>query len=189
MDLDILDYLSTIRDNRRKQGLRYPLPKMLALVLVSTLAGRVGYRAITRFCKKHEKYLSRVLELKHGVPSHVSLTTIVEGVNCEEFEKAINAWSRSKRKDSRERSKSKGKNVISLDGKAIKSSVKNATSKSQNFIAFVNAFCADTEIVLTSLSYENGKGSEQQKLRDLIGEMGIKGAVFTADAAHPSKKL
>jgi len=162
---------------------------MLALVLIGTLAGRVGYRAITRFCKEHERYLSKVLELKHGVPSHVSLTTIIEGVDYAEFEKTINAWSRSKRKDSKLSSKSKGKNVISLDGKAIKSSVKNAISKSQNFIAFVNAFCAENEIVLTSLSYENGKGSEQQILRDLINELGIKGAVFTADAAHPSKKL
>ncbi len=189
MDLDILNYLSLISDRRRKQGIRYPQHKMLALILIGTLAGRVGYRSITRFCKEHEAYLSKVLKLKHGVPSHVSLTAIVEGVDYKEFERSINDWSKSKRKDQKNSSKAKLKNVISLDGKAIKSSVKNGTSKSQNFIAFVNAFCSENEIVVTSIAYENGKGSEQQTLRDLIVELGIKGAVFTADAAHPSKKL
>ena len=136
-----------------------------------------------------EAYLSKILELKHGVPSHVSLTAIVEGVDYKEFERSINHWSKSKRTERKRSSKDKTKNVISLDGKAIKSSVKNGTSKSQNFIAFVNAFCSENEIVVTSMAYENGKGSEQQTLRDLIAELGIKGAVFTADAAHPSKNL
>ena len=79
--------------------------------------------------------------------------------------------------------------MISLDGKAIKSSVKNGLSKSQNFISFVNAFCAEKQIVLTTLAYEHKKENEQDKLRELISELGIKNAVFTADAAHPSKKL
>lgn len=183
---NILKYLSEIPDKRRRQGIRYTQSNVLALVLIGTLAGRVGYRAITRFCKDHEAALSKALKLKHGVPSHVSMTAIIENVEFVEFQRAINRWSKSKYRDKKKIKQER--NVISLDGKAIKSSVKNGLSKSQNFIAFVNAFCSKKEIVITSLAYENGKGSEQQTLRNLIVELGIKGAVFTADAAHQSKK-
>jgi len=187
MSSNILSYLSKIPDSRRKQGLRYPQDKMLALVLIGTLAGRVGFRSITRFCKAHEKHLSKVLDLKHGVPSHVSLTSIIDKVSYKDFERAVNNWSKSKKKISKKNYAQK--NLISIDGKAIRSSVRNGISKSQNFVAFVNAFCLDKEIVLTSIAYENGNGNEREILRDLINELGIKNAVITADAAHPSKKL
>jgi len=124
------------------------------------------------------------------VPSHVSLTAIVEGVDFEEVEKAVNDWSKSKFsfRTKKGKLKSPKDRVIALDGKAIKASVKNGTSNSQNFIAFVNAFCAKQEHVLSALAYENGKTSEQINLRKLVETLGVEGAVFTMDAIHDSKK-
>lgn len=190
MSKSILEYLSEVPDKRRKQGQRYPLDKMLGLILLGTFAGRVGYRAISRFGKEHESYLTKVFNLKHGTPSHVSLTAIVEGVEFEDVEKAVNDWSKSKFSFKTKKNKLKPANdrVIALDGKAIKASVKNGTSKSQNFIAFVNAFCAKQEHVLSGLAYENGKASEQANLRKLVKTLGVEGAIFTMDALHDSKK-
>lgn len=187
MSRNILYFLSKIPDKRRKQGQRYPLDKMLCLVLLGTLSGRVGYRSISRFGKENEAYLSKVFGLKHGTPSHVSLTAIIEGVRFKDFQKAINDWGVAKYKSTQSQKKITNQ-IIALDGKAIKSSVKNGQSKSQNFIAFVNAFCTSQEYVLGSLAYENGKTGEGRTLQKLIEELGIKGAVFTMDANHDSKK-
>lgn len=185
-NVSLLTVLSEIPDKRRKQGIRYSQEKVLALVLIASLAGRVGYRSITRFCKSHEVILSKLLGLKHGVPSHVSMTAIVEQVSPADFERAINKWSVSHYNLGE--SNSSAEQVISLDGKAIKSSVKNGIEKSQSFIVSVNAFCSNTELVLTSRSYESGKGSEQATLRNIINELALENVVFTADAAHSSKK-
>lgn len=187
MQENILYYLSKIPDKRRKQGRRYPLDKMLCLVLLGTLSGRVGYRSISRFGKENEAYLSRIFGLKHGTPSHVSLTSIIEGVDFKDFQKAINEWGVARYSKVQSKGTS-AKQVVALDGKAIKSSVKDGTSKSQNFIAFVNAFSINRECVLGALSYENGKTGEGVVLRELVEELGIKGAIFTMDARHDSKK-
>jgi hypothetical protein len=185
--MSILEYLSEIPDSRRKQGQRYPLDKMLCLVLLGTLAGRVGYRAISRFGKEHEAYISKILGLKHGTPSHVSLTSIIDNIDFEDFQKAVNKWSMSKYGESSETGKGT-KKLIALDGKSIKSSVEKGQSSKQNFVAFVNAFCLDQEHIVGAMAYENGKGSEIEVVRDLIKELGIKEAVFTLDANHESKK-
>lgn len=180
---NIIDYLSKVPDKRRKQGIRYALDKTLALMLIGTMAGCVGYRSIARFCKDHEKLLSKAFDLKHGVPSHVSLIAIVTSVDLEDFQKAVNEWSKSKLKGTK-----KGGSVIAIDGKAIKASVNEGTSKEQNFISFVHAFCVSEQIVIGSLAFENKKLSETEVVRTMIEMLGMKGAIFTLDANHDSKK-
>lgn len=180
---NIIEYLSKIPDNRRKQGLRYPLDKTLALMLIGTMAGCVGYRSIARFCKDHEDLLSKTFDLKHGVPSHVSLTAIVKNVDLEDFQRSVNEWSKSRFKASK-----KGSSTIAIDGKAIKASVKLGTSKEQNFIAFAHAFCVSEQLVIGSLAFENKRVSEIEVVRQMIQMLGIKGAIITLDANHDSKK-
>lgn len=179
----ILEYLSKIPDKRRKQGIRYPLDKTLALMLIGTMAGCVGYRSVARFCKEQDKLLSKAFGLKHGVPSHVSLTAIVESVDLEDFQSALNQWAQSKILTGQKESK-----VIAIDGKSIKASVESGISKEQNFIAFVHAFCVDHQLLLGALAFENKKQGEIEVVRQLIGTLGIRQAVFTLDAMHDSKK-
>lgn len=181
--MSLLAYLSKIEDPRRKQGQRYPLGEMLLLVILGTLAGRVGYRAISRFGKEHEAYLSKVLNLKHGVPSHVSLTKIVDQTDINTLEKAVNEWFVS------EMGTTKSKRVIALDGKAVKASVRQGTSNYQSTVALVNSFCLEKGLVLGALSYENTKGKkgEVSVLKDLVETLGITDAIFTADANHAKK--
>lgn len=177
----ILEYLSTIEDKRRKQGLRYPMDKTLAMMLMGTMAGCVGYRSVARFCKNQEELLTKAFDLKHGVPSHVSLSKIVDGVDLSAFEKALGEWAQSQLEPGESK-------VIAMDAKSIKSSVEAATSKEQNFIAFVHAFCVEQQLVVGALSYENKQDGEPQVARQLLEQLGMKGAIFTLDARHDSKK-
>lgn len=150
-------------------------------MLIGTMAGCTGYRSVSRFCQAHAAYLSKSLGFKHGLPSHVSLTAIVSGVSLESFESALRNWSLS-RLDYRAPA------VISVDGKAIKSSVVQGLNQSQNFVSVVSAFCASQGLVVGCVSYENKYGSEIEVVRQVIEVLGLKGAVFTLDAAHDSKK-
>lgn len=181
--MDILLHLSHLPDTRRKQGLRYALDKTMVLMLIGAMAGCVGYRCVARFCKRHEGYLSKILDLKHGVPSHVSLTSIVDSVDLEGFEQALKEWGLSKM-----RTQCTSPNVIAIDGKAIKSSVTSGVSRQQNFISVVHAFCVSQELVVGSVSYENKNQDEGQIVRQMIEMLGIKGALYTLDANHDSKK-
>lgn len=121
--------------------------------------------------------------MKHGVPSHVSLTAIVEQVELEAFQKAINEWAKSKLLKGK-----KGTKRIALDSKSIKVSVEEGITKAQNFIAFVEAFCLEQQLVVGALAYENKKQGETQVIQQMINMLGIQGAIFTLDARHDSKK-
>lgn len=181
--MDLLAHLSKLPDSRRKQGLRYPLDKTMVLMLIGSMAGCEGYRCVARFCKRYEGYLSKILELKHGVPSHVSLTSIVDSIDLEAFEKALKDWGVSKMGIG-----NKAPGVVAIDGKAIKSSLKNGTSRQQNFISVVHAFCVSQELVIGSVCYENKHQNEGEMVRQMIEMLGIKGALYTLDANHDSKK-
>ena len=77
---------------------------------------------------------------------------------------------------------------ISLDGKSIKSTANGGQTKLQNFVAVVNAFGHRSGLVYGMKAYENGKSGEAQALRELIGQLGLDGKVFTMDALHAQKK-
>jgi hypothetical protein len=191
MEKNLLYYLSEIPDKRRKQGIRYEQHNVLMLMVVGTLAGRTGYRGVARYGKEHESYLIKKLELKHGTPSHVSLGKIIDELDLEAFEAALHKWGKSRIENWEGKACiATAKNrVIALDGKAVKSSVKNGISKSQTFVAFVNAFCSEYKSIVGSKSYTSGEKGEQIVLRELIEELDVKGAIFTMDANHVSKKL
>ncbi|MEL6195184.1 MAG: ISAs1 family transposase [Bacteroidota bacterium] len=179
--MTLLESLKTVKDPRRAQGQRYPLNILLALMLMGTMAGRVGYRSVSRFCKQFEKELKKMFGLTHGVPSHVTLSKTIEAVDLDELNQALNKWSKSQVSDY--------KNVaVAFDGKAVKSSVKDGTGKGQNFVALVNAYCHDRELVIGSLSFENKHGSEIEAFRELAAALELEGAIFTLDAKHDSKK-
>jgi len=163
--------------------MRYPLDKMLALVLIGTMSGRVGYRSIARLGKQFEVQFSKLFELKHGLPSHVSLTTIIEAVDVLDFERAVNKWLVH-----RYQQLGRDAPVIAMDGKAIRSSIKGGNTKEQNFLCFVHAYCAEKELILTSKPGDNKTRNEINLVRGLIEELGMKGAIFTLDANHDSKK-
>ncbi|MEM8898112.1 MAG: ISAs1 family transposase, partial [Bacteroidota bacterium] len=180
--MTLLERLQTVSDPRRAQGQRYPLNILLILMLMGTMAGRVGYRSIARFCQQFEKELKQIFDLPHGVPSHVTLSKTIGLVDVHEFTTVLNEWSKGQVPDY------KGV-AIAFDGKAVKSSVSDPTSKTQNFIAFVNAYCHERELVIGSLSFENKHGSEIEAFRELANALELEGAVFTLDAKHDSKKL
>ena len=181
--MNLLEYLAKIPDRRRKQGIRYPLDKTLTIMLLGTLCGRVGYRSVGRFAKQHKSVLTKLLGLKHGVPSHVSLAAIINGLDYDEFQKVLNEWSLSRLKMT-----GQGPVVIPIDGKAIKSSVSGGNAEGQNFVTFVSAFCAQQGIVIHAEAGENKHQGELQVVRGVIENLGLTGVVFTLDAAHDSKK-
>ena len=179
--MTLLESLQTVRDPRRSQGQRYPLNVLLTLMLMGTMAGRIGYRSVARFCKQFETELKQMFGLAHGVPSHVTLSKTIEAVDIGEFNDALNQWSKSQVNDYKDV-------AVAFDGKAVKSSVSDGTSKTQNFIAFVNAYCHDREMVIGSLSFESKHGSETEAFRELATTLELEGAIFTLDARHDSKK-
>lgn len=83
MELSAL--FNSLQDPRRKQGQRYSFETMLWLIFIATSSGAVGFRKIGKFCKSNEAFFSDYFQLKHGVPTYLSIRTILMHIDKQEL--------------------------------------------------------------------------------------------------------
>ena len=181
--MDLLTAFSSVEDPRRTQGLRVSLEQILVMSVLSYLCGHSGYRGISRFCKAYSKRLTKLLSLKHAVPSHVTFFDVLSRIDQDQVIAAFNDWA--------------GSFVdlnthiwVSADGKALGSTVTNSDNEKQDFQCVVSLFAQQSGLVYSLEQYRNkekGKG-EPDVLKFLIGQLGAMGAIIRVDALHTQKK-
>ena len=84
--------------------------------------------------------------------------------------------------------KIKEKDVVSIDGKAIRGTVKNSHDKFQNFTSLVSVFASKRKQILTTAKIETQKENEIPKVQELLEMLDLKGVTFTLDALHCQEK-
>jgi hypothetical protein len=182
MKYQLSQYISQIEDPRRKQGQRFSLENLLIIIIMGILSGYQGLKGLARFAKSNEEELTDVLSLKHGVPKFNSLRDFLQNIDSALLAVRFVEWAQQYHS-------TWGDDFISLDGKAIKSTVGGGNTSLQHFVAVVSAFGHTSGMVYGMKSYENGKSSEIACLRDLVENLGLKDKTFTMDALHTQKKL
>lgn len=85
-------------------------------------------------------------------------------------------------------SQGKSDQWLSIDGKAIKSTVSDQHSSKQNYLSLVSVFNNCMGIVISAGTLENKKNNEGNTVRELIEQMELKGVSFTLDALHCQKQ-
>ncbi|WP_197036077.1 transposase family protein [Fischerella sp. PCC 9605] len=63
MTATMIAELKKVTDFRTKQGQRHPLWLVLVLVIMGTMSGYLGYRALGDFVKRHKQSLIEILEI------------------------------------------------------------------------------------------------------------------------------
>lgn len=63
MKANLLEALTQVQDFRAARGQRYPLWLLLLLVIMGTISGCLGYRALEDFARRHHDALVVTLQL------------------------------------------------------------------------------------------------------------------------------
>lgn len=84
--------------------------------------------------------------------------------------------------------KIKDKEWVSIDGKAIGSTVGLNKPDFQKFVSLVSVFASKRRQVLSAGKILSHKESEIPKVKELIASLDLKGVVFTMDALHCQKE-
>jgi hypothetical protein len=138
-------------------------------------------RGIETFIKRHKADLIKNLNIKKDrVPSYSTLRRVLLALDFDELAEVFRLWII-------ENDLIPSESWISIDGKSIKSTLKDYHSKNQNFVSIVSAFAHEKGIVLMSQSYQNKKTSEIPVVDILIQTLGLQGMTFTLDALHSKK--
>lgn len=177
-EADLIAALKTLKDYRRKQGQRHPLEVMLLIIIMAIMAGAKGERAIARFAQNNKEALIKALQIKRKeVPARSAIKRVIQNINFSELQNIFYQWALNiipiKKKD-----------IVSIDGKALRGTMKEAQNNLQNFTSLVSVFVSKRKQVLTAKKIETKKENEIPKVQELLKMLDLKDVTFTLDALH-----
>jgi DDE_Tnp_1-associated len=185
MSYNLFDYLKQVKEFRRREGQRHALWSVMAMIIMAIISGHQSLKGFARFMKANEQELASTFQLKHGVPSFGTIRTILLEVDIDQMRKMFISWMKPHLTKHR---REKDDVWLSLDGKCLSSTVKDAQGSLQDFVMVVSLFAHENGLVMAMQPFGSKKAYEPQVVRDLIYKLGLRDVIYTLDALHCQKK-
>ena len=134
--------LQQIPDPRRDASTAHPLPSLLFIAVCAVICGADGYVAIATWGEAQKDWLTSILDLPNGIPSHDTFARVFSLLSPEAFGAAFRIWMQETA------SLSQGA-VVAIDGKTLCGS--RCKSTEQAAIHMVSAFASANGVVLGQL--------------------------------------
>jgi predicted transposase YbfD/YdcC len=178
----LIEELKKVKDFRRSQGKRYPLWLIFLIIILGTMQGYLGYRALGDFAKFNQGLIVKKFNIfSKKVPSYSTMRRVLMGVDWLQLQQLFNQWSANFYESD------DFSDWVCLDGKSLKSTVQNYEKHCQNFVVMVSLYSQINGVVLGVKRFENKHSSEIQEAQELIRDCSLKNKVFTLDALHCQK--
>jgi hypothetical protein len=167
----IQDHFADLTDPRRRK-VTYPLVNIVTIAICAVICGADDFVAIAKFGRVKQKWLSRFLDLKDGIPSHDRFNAIFAAIKPAEFEACLLSWITALHEIT-------GGQLVAIDGKTVRRSFDAATSKSA--IHMVSAWATANHISLGQVTVDE-KSNEITAIPKLLKMLEISGSLVTIDA-------
>jgi predicted transposase YbfD/YdcC len=165
------DHFADLTDPRRRKVV-YPLINIVAIALCAIIAGADDFVSIAVWAREKRDWLSRILDLSNGIPSHDRFNAVFAALKLAEFEKCLLSWITALHEIT-------AKQVVAIDGKTLRNSFDAATGKSA--IHMVSAWATANHISLGQVVVD-AKSNEITAIPKLLQLLEISGSVVTIDA-------
>ena len=173
--------LDTLDDPRRGQGKRHRQGLVLLIVLLATISGYLGYRAIEDFLAKHQSQLLALFQPEKGrIPSYSTVRRVLMGVDFQQFTQIYKNWIAHHLPRQPERA---GEHWMSVDGKSLR----GTASPDADYVHLVSIFSSFDKVVFDTGKVDR-KSNEIPLVQRMIAESGLKEVIYTMDALHCQKK-
>jgi len=161
----------------RAQNALYDLRDLLFIALLATLCGATSCYDIALFARTRADFLSRLVTLDYGTPSHDTFSRVFRMLEPVAFEKAFRRFMKAFATAAKIK---KPQGVIALDGKALRRAYERGKSHMPPIM--VTAWCAQTRMALANTLAPGN--DETAAVLQLVELLQLKGCVVTADALH-----
>lgn len=179
---NLYDQLLELQDFRRPQGRMHELRLILIIVIMATMSGFQGLRAMGDFVKKNRKDLIDLFKTKKDrLPSHQTIGRALQHLDFDKFNQLFHCWAIKQ-------VVIEDKEWLAVDGKAIKGTVSNPNSKWQEFTSLVSIFLSKQKQSIKTGRISHGKGGEIAKVQEMIKLLKLENVIFTLDALHCQAK-
>jgi len=167
----IKKHFADLSDPRQRE-VTYPLMNVAVIAICAVICGADDFVAIAEFGNKKRHWLSRLLDLSAGIPSHDRFNAILAALQPGEFEKCLLSWITALHEIT-------AGQVIAIDGKTLRRSFDAASSKSA--IHMVSAWASANHISLGQVVVD-AKSNEITAIPQLLEILELSGALVTIDA-------
>lgn len=183
----LLTALRDVADPRRAQGKRYPLPYLLLFTVLALMSGARSYRGIITFLDERRELLNQHfgVALKRA-PAVNTLRTVLQSLDSEALERAFRHHAKDLLAAAEAGASPLIAPVIALDGKTLRGSFDHLNDKKA--AQTLTAFASSSAILLAHTQIDE-KSNEIPAAQQMIGELGLTGVIFTADAMHCQKNI
>jgi len=173
--------LRSLKDPRRKQGLRYPLETVIVSALMAMVAGCDDAEAMEAWSEVNEAWLGTFLPMPHGAPSQDVYLYVFSALEPAEFNKVLTEWVtllRSKLE--------RAGDHVAIDGKTSRRSGDRASGKLA--IHTVSAWLSGAGVVLGQVKTAD-KSNEIKAIPELLRTLDLTGVTVTIDAMGCQRKI
>jgi len=175
----LTDYFEDLTDPRVARTRLHSLKNIVFLTITGVLCGAETWVDIEDFNEFKQEWLSKHLELPHGIPSHDTFGNVFARIDPEEFEQCFLRWVNDLAKVSHGE-------VIAIDGKTLRGSYDRNSSKAP--IHMVSAWASTNQMVIGQQRTE-AKSNEITAIPRLLELLVINGAIVTIDAMGCQKEI
>ena len=176
---DILSHFSSIEDPRLDRTKEHSLINIIVIAICAVVCGADSFTEIEVFGNAAKAWLSNVLDLKNGIPSHDTFGRVFSMIDPEEFKRCFLSWIK-------EVSQITSGEIIAIDGKTLRRSFDKKSNKAA--IHMVSAWANTNSLVLGQIKVDD-KSNEITAIPKLLKLLEIKGCIVTIDAIGCQKKI
>ena len=175
----IIEHFSSIQDPRINRQKLHEIENIFFITICAVICGADNWVAIEEFGKAKEDWFTKLLDLKHGIPSHDTLGKVFAAIDSEQFGQCFTNWV------SDLSSLTKGE-VIAIDGKRVRRSHDRNSNKAA--IHMVSAWACENHLVLGQTKVTE-KSNEITAIPELLERLDIAGSIITIDAMGCQTKI
>lgn len=180
MKTSLHQYFGRLPDPRIQRNKKHLLIDIIVLSIIAVICGAESWDSIEMFGKSKKDFLSKILKLPHGIPSHDTINRVFSLIRADKFEILFIQWAQSL-KDPRI-----SKEVVSVDGKTLRGSRDSFHEKSA--IHTVNAWANSNGLVLGQVKTKE-KSTEITAIPELLSILNIEGCIVTIDAMGTQQNI
>ena len=117
----LLVHFASLPDPRQRAKVMYPLKEIVLLVVCATIAGADNLVEVREWGLEHLDFLRKYLAFRDDVPSHDTLTDVMNAIDPAVFEQCFCDWVADVREDCPD--------IIAIDGKTSRRTHDRATGQ------------------------------------------------------------
>jgi len=175
----LVDAFSGVPDPRCTGKVVHRLLDIVVIAVCAVIAGAESWEDIALYGRMKRQWLSSILELTGGIPSHDTFRRARSLIEPQAFERCFLAWAGNLAAGS-------PREVIAIDGKTMRGSFD--TRRALGPLHILSAFATERGLALGQLAVD-GKSNEITAIPELLDALALEGTIVTLDAMGCQKTI